>query len=222
MPLPANHVVADALSPMAPPAPEDDGRCQSKYLRNTKMGIFLQNVKDSKYWKDHKEDPVFFLPLDENKIIPVEEALSQVKQRRELGDELNAKSRSQSRSVSVRQDSVDMLSSLESLERALRDAKEKQAELIRNRQKARALQGSPPNSATPDKSTHQKIKVKEEQDTPPQSATSEKQAKSAQHTEDVLAALGVTGVPKPVVDSAQGSPNEMPIMRSRSPSKADM
>ena len=218
MPLPANMVVADALSPIAPPEPNNNGCCQSKYLRDTSTETFLQNIKDSKYWKDCKDDPMFDPLSEPGNIVSFEEVYSNIKSRQLRGegnDELVRDSRSQTRSVSVRQDAADMKSSLESLERALAEAKEKQAELMRNRELRR---GSRLRSVKVEDRSPTDVKLLSEKGSPPQSATSDKEAKSVQNTEDVLAALGVTGTPKPVTP-IQDSPGGLSMLHGRSPSK---
>ncbi|KAI4182202.1 MAG: hypothetical protein L6R41_006127 [Letrouitia leprolyta] len=58
-PLPSNFIVADALEPFDPPQPENDGRCQSKYVRLDASSTFMGSIKDTKYWDDFQSDPMF-------------------------------------------------------------------------------------------------------------------------------------------------------------------
>lgn len=58
-PLPSNFIVADALEPFDPPQPENDGRCQSKYVRLDASSTFMGSIKETKHWDDFKSDPMF-------------------------------------------------------------------------------------------------------------------------------------------------------------------
>ncbi|KAL8941242.1 MAG: hypothetical protein Q9216_002375 [Gyalolechia sp. 2 TL-2023] len=58
-PLPANFIVADALEPFDPPKPENDGRCQSKYVILDASSTFMSSIRDTKHWEDIKNDPIF-------------------------------------------------------------------------------------------------------------------------------------------------------------------
>ena len=198
MPLPANFVVADTLYPIAPPAPEMEGRCQSKYFRDNNMVILEENIRDSKYWKDHKDDPVFSDPPTKDNVVSLDEILSRIKERHvngDLGEDPARKSRSLSRSVSVRHNSDDCRGNLETLERDLAKLK---AEMERKERLARSKHSSPPEWVTSERPMVEKVVVKEEEP-PPQTGFSAKAPMSAQETEDVLASLGVTGPPKPIM-----------------------
>lgn len=232
MPLPANFVVADTIYPIASPAPEKNGFCQSKYLRDTNLKTLYENIKDSKYWKDHKDDPIFSERPRDDIVAALDEILAKVRERYvngEANEDTTRNSRSQSRSVSTRHDSGDFRGDLETLERNLAELKARAAEMERNRQLAKAKNGPPPQLAVSENPNGSQIKVKQEEESTAQSAVSEKAPKSVQETEDVLASLGVTGPPKPVVanggpyhTSTHGSPNENYIPRSRSSSKAEV
>ena len=231
MPLPANFVVADTLYPIAPPTPEKNGYCQSKYLWDANLEILHGNVKNTKYWKDHRDDPIFSERPDNDSIVAIDDVLSKLKERYangEASEERTRNSRSQSRSISVRQDSGDFRGDLEALERNLAELKARAAEMERNRQLAKGKHGSPSQSATPTKLDDGQVNVKQEDESPPQSPISEKPLKSEYNTEDVLASLGVTGPPKPVTGngghyhtSTHCLPNENYTPRSRSSSKAE-
>ena len=225
MPLPANFVVADTLYPIAPPAPEMEGRCQSKYFRDNNLGLLKENIRESKYWKDHKDDPIFSDCSTKDNVVSLDELISRIKERHvnsDLSEDPVRKSRSLSRSVSVRQNSGDFRGDLETLERDLAKLK---AEMERKERLARSKHSSPPQSATSEKPTIGKVVVKEEE-MPPRSAFSEKAPMSAQETEDVLASLGVTGPPKPIMrpvrTSIYGSPDDNIRSLSRSSSKAEI
>ena len=225
MPLPANFVVADTLYPIAPPLPEMKGRCQSKYFRDNNLELLKENIRESRYWKDHKDDPVFSDSSMKEGVVSLDELFSKIKERHVSGDlseDPVRKSRSLSRSVSVRQNSGDFRGDLETLERDLAKLK---AEMGRKERLARSKHSSPPQSATSERPMVEKVVIKEEE-VPPQSAFSEKAPLSAQETEDVLASLGVTGPPKPIMrplrTSHHGSPDDNIRSLSRSSSKAEI
>lgn len=201
MPLPANFVVADALYPIPPPGPETQGHCQSKYLRDTISEKLYENINLSKYWKDHCEDTAFLDRPDDDKVVPVDHVRGQLRERYingEVTDDLNRHTRSQSRSVSVRKDSADVYSSLEKLERGIAEIKAKQAALMKKRALARGEQLSSPRLMGAASPNEFQTTIKEEHASPPQLSPSDRCIKREQDTEDVLAALGVTGTPKPV------------------------
>ena len=187
--------------------------------------LLKKNIRDSKYWKDHKDDPVFCDISTKDSVVSVDELFSKIKERHvngDLSEDPVRKSRSLSRSVSVRHNSGDFRGDLETLERDLAKLK---AEMERKERLARSKQSSPPQSATSEKPTVEKVVVKEEEP-PPQPAFSEKAPMSAQETEDVLASLGVTGPPKPIMrplrTSIHGSPDDNIRSISRSSSKAEI
>ena len=232
-PLPGNFVVADALEPFPPPLPQDEGCCKSKYQYDATSDAYLANIRDSKYWdKDHANDVAFSEFAANDKIIPLDEVRLTIRQRHahpELSDELNRDSRSQSRTFSANQDSLEVKMTLDRMERQLAETKAKlQAKLDKGRP-ANPRRSSSLKSAKLEVSPLQNHEIKEEYQTPSQSSTLEKSLKSEQDAEDVLAALGVTGSPKPVTSTtwpdqytAQSSPNDMYVKRSRSSSRADM
>lgn len=232
-PLPGNFVVADVLAPFPPPAPHDEGCCKSRYHNDASLDACLETFKSSKYWdKEHADDVAFSdLPAD-GKIIPVDEILWMVRQRRahpESSDNTNRDSRSQSRTVSMNQDSIEVKTTLDRMERELAETKAKlQAKLDKGRM-ANPVHASPLQSVKAEQPPFRDHDIKEEYQNPPQPAMLEKPIKPEQDTEDVLAALGVTGAPKPVTTIAwpdqyteNGSPDDIPMSRSsRSSSRAD-
>ena len=162
------------------------------------MVILEENIRDSKYWKDHKDDPVFSDPPTKDNVVSLDEILSRIKERHvngDLGEDPARKSRSLSRSVSVRHNSDDCRGNLETLERDLAKLK---AEMERKERLARSKHSSPPEWVTSERPMVEKVVVKEEEP-PPQTGFSAKAPMSAQETEDVLASLGVTGPPKPIM-----------------------
>ena len=232
MPLPANFVVADTLYPIAPPAPEKNGFCQSKYLRDTDLKTLSENIRLSKYWKDHKDDPIFAERPNDDNVAALGEVLSRLRDRYvngEASEDVTRNSRSQSQSISARQNSGDFRGDLETLERNLAELKARAAEMERNQQSARGRHASLPQSAASDKPNGTQVKVEQDEESPPRLAVSQKAPKSTRETEDVLASLGVTGPPKPVISnggayrtSVHGSPDEYHLPRSRSSSKAEV
>ena len=220
MPLPANFVVADTLYPIAPPAPEMEGRCQSKYFRDNNMVLLEENIKESKYWKDHKDDPIFSDFPTKDSVVSLDEILSRIRERHvngDMGEDAVRKSRSLSRSVSVRHNSGDCKGDLETLERDLARLK---AEMERKEKLAKSKHSSPPQWVTSERP------MVREEEAPPSTAFSAKAPMSAQETEDVLASLGVTGPPKPIMrpfrTSIHVSPDDDIRSLSRSSSKAEI
>lgn len=170
------------------------------------MVLLKENIRESKYWKDHKDDPIFSDTSTKHSFVSLDEISSRIKERHVNGD-LNEdpvrKSRSLSRSVSVRHNSGDCRGDLETLERDLAKLK---AEMERKERLARSKHSSPPQWATSENPMVEKVVVKEEE-APPRSAFSEKAPMSAQETEDILASLGVTGPPKPIMRPFRTSNN---------------
>ena len=223
-PMPANFIVADALWPIQPPSAESEGKCQSKYFSDKGR---LQSITDSPYWKDHEDDTIFLEIPDTGEIISIADCRFKIKERQKhpVDSEVQRKSRSQSRSVAPRSaEAAEMAESLETLERALAEAKAKQAEMIRNRKRPKQRQHSDIKEEKQQQTFEEVTKIKLEHQSPPQEAISEQPARHPQGTEDILASLGVTGTPKPVTNSSrmvsQASPSaDAAIHRSRSSSK---
>ncbi|KAL8719272.1 MAG: hypothetical protein Q9225_003702 [Loekoesia sp. 1 TL-2023] len=74
-PLPANFIVADALEPFDPPQPENNGRCQSKYVILDASKTFTGSIKDTKHWEDLKNDPIFSFVQDSSRTISLDEIM---------------------------------------------------------------------------------------------------------------------------------------------------
>lgn len=232
-PLPGNFVVADALAPFPPPAPQDEGCCKSKYQYDGSLEACLEHFKDYKYWdKEHADDVAFSYVPPDGKVIPVDEILLTLRQRHahpESNDDFNRDTRSQSRTVSMNQDSLDVKNTLDRMERELAETKAMLEAKLNKGRAVNAVQAPPLQSVKSEQPLHRDYEIKEEDETRPQSATSEKPIKSERNAEDVLAALGVTGAPKPITANTwpdqyigHGSPNDMHMSRSRSSSKADI
>ncbi|KAL8760935.1 MAG: hypothetical protein Q9184_002903 [Pyrenodesmia sp. 2 TL-2023] len=75
-PLPANFIVADALEPFDPPKPENDGRCQSKFVILDSSSTFHLCIKDTKHWEDMKSDPLFRTLRAGNRVTSLDKILS--------------------------------------------------------------------------------------------------------------------------------------------------
>ena len=231
-PLPGNSIVADALAPFLSPAPQDEGCCKSKYQYDANLDGCLEHFRDSKYWdKEHADDVVFSDILADGTIVPVEKVLSTIRQRRahpESGDECNRDSRSQSRTVPRNQESLEVNITIDRMERELAETKAKLQAKLDKRRSANSIDPSPLRAVKSEQPHLRGHEVKSEHQATPQPTTSEKPIKSEQDTEDVLAALGVTGAPKPVTWTAwpdqysgYGSPDGMRVSRSGSSSRAD-
>ena len=232
-PLPGNFVVADALAPFPSPAPQAKGYCKSRYQHDGNLEACVEHFKDSKYWdKEHADDVVFFdIPAD-GKVVPVHEILSKLRQRRahpESTDDLNRESRSQSRLVSMNQDSLDVRNTLDKMERELAETKAKLEARLGKGRVAGPLRTSTPKPVKLELPNLRDHEIKEEYQTPPESTTSVKPMKSEQDAEDILAALGVTGAPKPVTATSMpdehieySSPNDKHMSPNNGSSRTDM
>lgn len=89
-PLPSNFIVADALEPFDPPQPENDGRCQSKYVILDASSTFHLRVKDTKHWEDMKNDPVFRPVPKSARVISLQRILSMYRPREQGGEQKQA------------------------------------------------------------------------------------------------------------------------------------
>ena len=129
----------------------------------------------------------------------------------------------------MKQDSLDVNTTLNRVERELAETKAKLQARLEKGRAADPVEASPSQSITVERPQLRDEDIKQEYQTPPQSATSEKPIKSELDAEDVLAALGVTGAPKPVTATpwqdqytGYGSPHDIRVSRSGSSSRADM
>ena len=206
MPLPANYIVADTLCPIPPPAAEMGGRCQSKYLRNLAPETLCENIQSSKYWKDHKDDTAFLAIPIHDTVMPITEVRAQL-MKRHAGGGANDETRSQSRGASSKPDPIEVLTNIEKLEREIAEMKAK----MHKRSLAKGEQ-MPSPQVVPPLNVH--AKIKEEVLSPPQVAITDKNGNLEQDTEDILAALGVTGSPKPI-STANGTDHDEQIDSSQ-------
>ena len=140
--LPSNFIVADALYPLAIPPPEAEGKCQSRFFHNKSEKDSLQDFRASPLWRDRQEDTIFCLVEDDDCTIKLEECLIRVKERRRPRPEESLRqTRQQSQSIPVRSaEAIEMADALAKVEKALADAKAKEAEMLANRRKAKAHQ----------------------------------------------------------------------------------
>lgn len=74
--MPANFIVADALEPFDPPKPENDGRCQSKFVILDSSSTFHLCIKDTKHWEDMKNDPLFRTLRASNRVTSLDKIVS--------------------------------------------------------------------------------------------------------------------------------------------------
>ena len=232
-PLPGNSVVADALAPFPSPTFQEQGCCKSKYHSNASLETYLEHFRNSKYWdKEHAEDVVFSdLPAD-GKVASLEEILAKIRERRarlEPSDVSIRSSRSQSQMAAVNQDSLDVKSTLDRMERELAETKAKLQAKMDKAISLKPTHSSTQQPVTLEQPSPLESEPQELHESPPQSATSEKVNKLEQDTEDVLAALGVTGAPKPVTVAhwsdqyaGHGSPNYKQSSRGGGSPRADM
>ena len=170
-------MVADALAPFARASAEDGYRCRSKYWRSTDDEALFQNIEDTIHWKDVKED-IMFRPMSlDDEVVSLDTCRSQIKERQKPQDQALCDSRSGSRSIpNARRDAAECAESLQQLERALAEAKAKQAELISKRQaeldKKRKSKGDQRSPSQEYKQFGREPAVKTERTSPPNFAFS--------------------------------------------------
>jgi hypothetical protein len=204
--LSANFVVAEAI-PLLPPEPDNDGCCRSKYTDRGKPDILGQNIKDTSYWEEFSRDPIFSSIGDDGVVVPIDYLKSlydpgQANRGRSQEPEHNDNNSLQESKFEL--DGEDVGDVMDSLEHALNAGRPKPLQLSSSKSAVAVDQASAPNSGS--------------------------QIPLARDTEAMLAALGVTGAPKPVraparpypppsaqEPSLQASPNNTSRSRSRSP-----
>lgn len=205
-PLSANFVVAEAI-PLLPPEPENDGCCRSKYTDRGKPDILGQNVKNTSYWEDLSKDPIFSSIPDDGVVVPIN-YLKSLYDPRPANNGQSQESEigdiNSHQEPKFDMDGEDVGDVMDSLEHALNAKRPRLLEISSDKGSAVVDQTSAPHSdsLTP----------------------------SARDTEALLAALGVTGAPKPVRAPArpypppstqespsQASPNGTSRSRSKSP-----
>ena len=202
-PLPANFVVADAISPIEPPLREDEGRCQSKYWGRGNSIKLFQNIKDLSDWDDFSRDPIFCQLSDDSHIISVHDLMARYRPH-DLGEnshepEAEPEEREVTPGLNGHSHGRDTWDIMDSLENALNAGRGKQLDGISRSRSASKERSQPPKD-----------------------------------TEQLLAALGVTGAPKPVraparpypppsyEQAGQSTPERYSRSRSRSPMRSDM
>ena len=197
MPLPSNFIVADALFPMDPPAPDTEGRCYSKYLRNVRDDVLFQSIRQSVYWNNQGEDPIFRDIEVDTEVVAIDDCQSKVAERRKPQEQLLREGRSESRSAApLKKDSVEAAASLEQLEKALAQAK---ADIANREKKQRGKKGlQDPDFGQKDGIKQEESAVKAESFSPSEVANIDGYNGYENDAEDVLASLGVTGTAKPV------------------------
>lgn len=206
MPIPSNFVVADALFPMMPPSASDGGLCRSKYSRDLKKDGLSFNIVDSKYWKEHEDDTIFMDLLATDEVVTLEECRARIWERRRPPESQRRKSRSESESVlPAKRDVTECAESLAQLERALADAKAKQAEMIANLERKRGSK-----RPCQEISDHEyKASPTTEQPSPSSAInTGNKNAQSRQ-SEDGLSSLGETGTIKATKQTGQACQKDL-------------
>lgn len=199
--------------PIPPPSVEDDGRSLSKYLGRENLESLNQNIKDSTYWDDLKEDPMFQPISDDGAVVTFAELISH----RNLHDSAGEGSDSEredgelTQESNIMSDEPDSWDVMNSLEHALNTGGVPTNDY-------QPLAESPTQSVD---QAHVHLQYEE--------ASSETDI--ARATEERLAALGVTGMPKPVRAPArpypppdpqtQASPIRDSGSRGRSPGRLD-
>ena len=205
--------MADAIFPIPPPAPEAGGKCLSKYFDSSSPNAILQSIKNSPYWKDHQDDTIFKQIEDAGKTVSIEICVAKVRERQkgQTDEEVRRNSRSQSRGVVPRSaEAAEMAETLESLERALAEAKAKQAEMIRNRKRVKSRRQSDshdrPNTKVEEGT---KIKFEANSSSPPETLTALEHGNRS--IEDINTSQGVAGSPNQTPTVFRGSSHASPI-----------
>ena len=72
-PLPTDAATVDAMTAIPPPAFEDDGRVRSRYCMQNDFGKLGKNVLNTSDWLAVKDDAVFHFKAADSTVIPVEE-----------------------------------------------------------------------------------------------------------------------------------------------------
>ena len=138
--LPSNFVVADALCPLPDPLPEADGKCNSRFFYNRSEADALQDFRSSPLWRDRLEDTIFSSIEPDGSIVKLEECFEKVKRRRvRQPAEKPHPEQQQSLPKAVRSaEAVEMADALAKVEKAIADAKAKEAEMLAKRRKTKA------------------------------------------------------------------------------------
>ena len=205
-PLSSNFVVAEAI-PLLPPEPENDGCCRSKYTDRGKPDILGRNIKDTSYWEEFSMDPIFSSIPDGGVVVPIDYLKSLYDPRQANGEQNQEPENDDNyshRNTKFELGGEDVGDVMDSLEHALNAGRPKPLELSSSKSSVAVDHASEPHS--------------------------DSWAPSARDTEAMLAALGVTGAPKPVRAPArpypppstrepplQASPSGASRSRSRSP-----
>ena len=189
-PLPADSIAADAISPIPAPPFESDGRCQSRYLNRGTLEPLIENIKSTGDWDNVKDDPIFLSVVDGN-IILFEDVIP-IRGRRQPNDpedEADWETKEPSYASQTMVDGSETWDVMDSLEHALNAGRSRAPDASYNNQDPI---GEIPLSSIP------------------ATLDLDEKAKTARETEERLAALGVTGAPKPVRAPARPYPPPPP------------
>lgn len=178
-PLPTNFVVADAISPIGPPSKGDEGRCQSKYLGHGTAALIFKNIRDTSYWDDVEKDPIFSSIPDDGRVISLDDVLSIHRPHQAEGNAQEPEHEPEVEQLEPTPEPENKSPNRDRDTPDIMDSLENALNAGRHKQ--------------PDKA--------EETNT-----TSEENSEAPKDTEQVLAALGVTGAPKPVRAPARPYP----------------
>lgn len=212
-PLPAYFTAAGTVVPIPPHSVEGHGRSLSKYLVHENLASLDRNVRDSDYWDDLKGDPIFLPIVDDGVIITVAELISQrdLHNTADEGSDSEREDGELTQESNILSDEPDSYDVMNSLEHALNAG------------------GAPPTTYQPlgEPST----RAIEQAHVQLQYDEASSDMDTARATEERLAALGVTGMPKPVRAPArpypppepqtQASPSQDLGSRGRSPGRLD-
>ena len=188
-PLPADSLLADMNMPLPPPAFEDDGRIQSKYHSRREVRFLLENVKNTDEWPKVKEDAVFSFDANDCKVMTVEEWVER-RERTAMAhqdSDLEKEDGELTQETNTEEETRDAWDIMDSLEDALNN-------------------GEGSHTSNHASAYYMSTLITEDSTLPPEDLEARPEDDHAQSTEDKLAALGVTGDPKPVHAPARPYP----------------
>lgn len=246
---PLDFDVADDESSTEPPKGEDNYRCQSRYWGPGSSAKLFQNVKNSSDWVDVQEDAIFAYNPHNDHVIPLDDLLpmSRSHHAEENGQEPEAEDKAKTAAEPKFEAEAEAEPELEVKAEPEMEVKPEEPEV----EVKLELEQDPDHSeATPEpkgrtsprdswdvmdslENALNAGRQKEIEQAKQSNSTLEEHSRQPKDTEELLAALGVTGAPKPVRAPArpypppsqelmQASPKSFSRSRSRTPTRREM
>ena len=255
---PLDFDVAKDNSPPEPPHSEDQYSCQSKYWGPGTSAKLSQNVKDSSDWVDVQEDAIFAYNPHNNHVIPLDDLLPMYHPRHAEENRQKPEAEAEAEPEAEVEPEVEVKVEAEvkaEVEAEVETAADPEPEIgpevgpevevepkvepESERREATSepkVRRSPRDSWDVMDSLENALNAGRQKETERanQNGTSEEQPRQPKDTEELLAALGVTGAPKPVRAPArpypppsqeqvmQASPKSFSRSRSRTPTRRDL